>query len=101
MRDYKSINHAAKSEKTLADKEFGDRFKFLLKVRNMSQVELCERLGLSRTMMYRWTSGSKPMRVNTLAYVIHIMSLSPSDISYLLEPYIEDRYERVRQTTTD
>ena len=72
------------------DLEFGRRLKKVLKNRHVTQAQLCQLTGFSKTMMYKWTNGQAIMRVHTFAILVDALGLTIGDISYLFEPFWED-----------
>lgn len=91
MEYYKGMeNGAAKRKKDPINEEFGRRLKEVFKKHGMSLRSVCEATGLSKTLMNFWANGYKTIRISAFAQIADKVSLTTSEIVYLLEPYWED-----------
>lgn len=60
---------------------FGERLRFILKSRNLSQKKLCEQLKLSTGALYKWLSGKNNPSVESL---IRLAEFFDCSVDYLI-----------------
>lgn len=77
----------SKNKKEPKDIEFGTRLKVLLKKRELTQLDACEVTGFSTTTMHFYATGRRQMRIGRFAELVDKLSLTQSEVAYLLEAY--------------
>lgn len=91
MEYYKGLEKgAAKRKPDPINAEFGRRLKEVFEKHGVSQKGVCRITGLSNTLMHFWANGYKTIRISAFAQIADKVSLTTSEIVYLLEPYWED-----------
>lgn len=72
------------------DIEFGRRLKKICKDHHITQTDLCNITGLSKTMIYRWTNGGAVMKVHSFGIIVDALGLTAREVAYLLEAFWEE-----------